>query len=322
MLIAVVGRCGVDSFECIRVGSGSCHELRGVVNRVGNLLGMCCAPEEFGFVSGLPLRVYEQLRVSLGTIESVYEIRHQVLSCIAVSAGYLEMNAMEMLKSGFFACTQGDLWARVQHLQAAPVPPDAEIAQVQTCAKFFPVETFQALQLLRDSPCTTCLVEKGHSAAGFVRRAHSQVGADNLVSRAFIAECRQLIRHSPKARELCRLDELWLRNLHAARSVRVTANNVFAHNVLSACAQNSSASIPSVRKAAMQKCIAAQHQHYRALDVTEKVAFQDAAACVKVARRSSRLDDAAACFAEKEKLLEEQRRTVCAGDFWRHVNSD
>ena len=51
--------------------------------------------------------------------------------------------------------------------------------------------------LLRDSPCTTGLVEKAHGQGATFRRFHAHIVSDTLVAGALLAETRVLMRDSP-----------------------------------------------------------------------------------------------------------------------------
>lgn len=68
--------------------------------------------------------------------------------------------------------TQGDVTARADEIAALPTAPPCLMGQkLDFCCRFFRQEAISALELLRQAPCSIALVEKGHSAGAFIRRA-------------------------------------------------------------------------------------------------------------------------------------------------------
>ena len=257
---------------------------------------------------------YESLCVSLGLEQSPLMLQHDVLTCISTSVAYLHLHAHSMLQEGILSCTQGDVHTHVSSLrELQEAPEDEQLRRVHFCAQLWPLDTCSALLLLRDSPCSICLVEKGHSSAGFVRRAHDQMGSESIRQRACITEMRPLLRSSVRDREYQRLNHSWLHKLHSSKKVRFTSQNAFASHVLSSCSSAISDS-PSTRSRALQDCIRRHNHMFKELNVEQQGSLRLVAASVRMSRRQSLMDTAASDFAAMKLLEQRSQASVQSGD--------
>lgn len=83
------------------------------------------------------------------------------------------------------------------------------------------------LQLCREAPCCTNLVEQGHGSGAATLKAHSQFGTRSLQARASIHQCRGLFSKSSLEQTTGRLEEQMVKKRKSLRGARYSAQQAF-----------------------------------------------------------------------------------------------
>lgn len=266
----------------------------------------CDAGEEVGWVSDLPVSVYEALSVIVGDASwSSWQAKSDVLSAMRTSMSYVHRESFALLQEWPLRATQGDAKARVAELAGvAQAPPDLISQKLHFCSRFYPAETVVALELMREAPCSTALVEKGHSAAAFVRRAHHLVGSQTLSFSAFLSEARVLLRPTRLAAFSMQrnLGDL----LSKARAVRYTARNAFCGLAISSAVAGQAGSFDAQeRKRLATQCVKEHNSRFDDLAEDQKLALENLAARVRRERAAALFEEAK--HAHSAAVLEARR---------------
>jgi hypothetical protein len=221
------------------------------------------------------------------------EARSDIIKAVRTSMAYMHKEAVAPLHELPFSATQGDVRTRVDEIAAMPQPPAGTLgAKLHFCCRFFRDEAIAALELMREAPFSVQLVEKGHSAGAFIRRAHPLVGSDNLQSRAFLCESRVLVR-SRRGDTVEELEQQFGDALAKSKKVQYSARNAFCSLVATSSASGVAAGAATgLGQRMMRRCITEHNSRFDKLSMDARAAYQNLASQVRLQRSSARLVEA------------------------------
>ena len=127
---------------------------------------------------------------------SAQDIKHCTVYTATAAVAYIEREVFTTIKGGILGLTQGNIQDNVAALAGEPPGEikDIELDQIRRLlAAGEPAEHIvDAIKLLRESPCTTSLVEEGHGSASVLRKYHDDYSAAALCSRALLHQQRAI----------------------------------------------------------------------------------------------------------------------------------
>ena len=252
------------------------------------------------WLEGLPQITWEALATIVNDHEWTWpQAKHDVLMSCRTSLAYFHKEAVADLSRFPLSLTQGCIRANVAKLAASPEPPPTPLgAKLHCCARLFEQDTVDALTLLLEAPCSIGLVEKGHAAGALIRRSHLSIGPTMLRSRAFLGECRVLLRPSMAEKSLEEHTSKFLCSLDRSRKVRYTPQNAYCSHAIDAVLVSSQGASSSQRKALSNAVVGQHASSFESLDNDQKAAYASLARQVKLRKVSELLDQASHHFAE------------------------
>lgn len=251
------------------------------------------ARSEVEWLGGLPDCVFEGLAVVVGAPDWwAAAVRSDVLLASHTSMTYMMKEADTPLAEYPLCATQGNIVDNVKRIARSEPPPKGLLGEeVHFCCRFFPEETAKALELLKQAPCSTGLLEKGHSAGAFVRRAHRLVGSAHLELRAFLSESRALLR--AKRLDSERFAQQFEECLSkAAGRVQHSARNAYCSLAISASTARAAAdSDRGLGQRLSKRCISSHNESFDRLPVDSQAALENLVSQVRLRRSTARMED-------------------------------
>ena len=188
---------------------------------------------ECNVVEQLPEHIWEDFAALTQCVTGA-ELRNLTISAMHTSVSYLREHAYKPLLEHPLKATQGDLQSNIATLKTIPDDRlDRTSLKIKHCMVSLGLsELFveRCFKLLRESPCSTGLVEKAHAGGSFVKNFHRRVASWTLSCRAMLTQARPLFRDL-----IGDFRESQLRNrLEVAqrKRIRFTARNQFCREII------------------------------------------------------------------------------------------
>ena len=154
------------------------------------------------------------MAVTLGCEAGNY--RRWVLDCSVTSIGYLWLDIWRPLEAGPMSFAVGNSAAKIEALKAAEPSGDYTTSKMQVLAQLgYEEEVIAALNLLKESPMSTTLVEQAHGSGAQLMRRHPTYEVNTLTTRSTVHNCRSWFHPSQLDKQERRL-RLVLENLEWA----------------------------------------------------------------------------------------------------------
>ena len=249
--------------------------------------------DDVGKVMGISMAVWDQLVVIISSSLDGVGLRDLAVRAMYTSIGYLHKFAFVYLFKDPFQLTQGSIADRVQELKRRPLHEvhDPIARKIHLCLSVGVSQSLvvRALHLLRDAPCSTGLVEKGHAAGALLRRQHVQYGSDLILTQSTLMQTAPLFR---KPKVVDRIAERLRIAIHKAeaRSVKYTAQNYFCSKLIEQVIVGG----PFDAQESMhlrQQCIARHNALFAGLSAHEQHEYRQQATLESRRRQSQRLAD-------------------------------
>ena len=264
---------------------------------------------ETSYVSKLPITFFAEIACIADLPLSGELLKHETLRSLHVGCGYVYGEAWHHLKCDPLALTQGDIAANVAALSERTLPP-REYATRQMWhalrACFPDRRLVRTLLLLRDSPSTTGLAEKGHGMGAGVMTRHKMISTDTVTARALSSESRAFVA---ERKEDLAMDSLKRKvdELTDFKS-RVNAKHMYCRRVMIDKEAEREGNIQAMEDNA--RSVAEHHSGWLRLDMADRIEFA-AQAKQENARRSqaarAQLEEARARLAFLTKRKEYQQ---------------
>ena len=250
---------------------------------------------ECQYVCEIPLTTWTRLAALLDCPSlPAHTLRHEALCSMWTSIGYIRTEGYSQLQHGALRFTQGESIADTVAALARLDPSelnDPLSRKVHFCATFDPAECEAALRLLLDVPCSTGLVEKGHSAGALTKKFHHGLQTPTLITRAFLHEVRTLVRPNKVETQIMQAEENIGKVLGSSRHVRYSAQNAFAADLI----HMANATAQATRAGPAQennKCIAKHNRLFDGLDGDMRAMYAQIAQRRKAAKAAKIRQDA------------------------------
>lgn len=150
--------------------------------------------ERARWVEGLAIQTWNSLAKLICEDETGAHLRDMTLRGMHRMSAYLSQHGFEQLQSFPLRLTQGVVKERLAELSSTDLEClDPVSKRIRTCLRtgFVPEGILvRSLELLRESPCSTCLVEKAHGAGSIVRNCHACLSPTMLCHWALLAQGR------------------------------------------------------------------------------------------------------------------------------------
>jgi len=184
--------------------------------------------EEFQYLVSLPPYVWRRLSHAMVGKREPSSLRTDVLRSASTSMGYINREVFAQLSQLPFVLTQGDIEQRLNDLKSAEgiSEPIATKIQALLALEYPRAQLVSALQLVREAPTTTTLVEQQHGSGAVVMRAHPEYGEKTLRVRQCLHQCQRLIRPAPVDVKLQRL-RADVEALETASHHKITGRHAF-----------------------------------------------------------------------------------------------
>ena len=148
---------------------------------------------------------------------SAAEMRTATLYSAVVAVAFIDREVHGEIKIGFCGMTQGDIEANIDGLIATPLetlgdPGLRQLKRLLTLGES-PVHVHDALLLLKEGPCTSCVVEEGHASAAVLKKWHEDYSENSLAARALMHQQRALFRPSSFEKKVASLEKKMDRQL-------------------------------------------------------------------------------------------------------------
>ena len=176
---------------------------------------------ELEYLHELPAYVWDRLGKLVGPTCESFELQHLLLRSSHISCGYIYADIYEQLTYYPLCLTQGNIEDNLRELDAFQGDIADEMTRnLKKCLGLgLPSLSpwVRPLLLLKDTPCSTNLVEEGHSSGACNLKQHDQFGERSLRARAMVHQCRALVGTSESDKRLEKLSKAVesLRNLVA-----------------------------------------------------------------------------------------------------------
>lgn len=229
------------------------------------------------------------------------DLRDQALYAMCTSIGYLHMHCYDLLSSYPFSLTQGSIPDNVEQLRRRAPVDDPVTRKSQLCLSLgVPTSVIiKALYLIRDAPCSTGLVEKGHAAAALLRRQHARYGTPLILVQATVIQTCPLFRKPKPTDATAERLRLAIRRAQAL-PVRLTPQNMFCSRLCEDVVSGRDLTIEESKQ--LRREVFARHNAlFMELSADEKNEYRRAAS-MEVRRRTLQRD--ADIEALREKLRE------------------
>ena len=171
--------------------------------------------EQVRYIEALPDYVWKRLFRLLGTCGNDadythYDLRHDALESAHTSIAYVFSKLFYIIQIRPFSLTQGDILRNLEQLRAEPF--DQIIDPTTRCIyelmhRGESLEYLKrCLELLKDTACSTNLVEQNHASGALLMRHHQTYGERTLRARSTIHQASVLFSDSTFQRDVGKLN--------------------------------------------------------------------------------------------------------------------
>ena len=280
---------------------------------VADLADLCRMPEftwqRLGFVLGCP---------SL-------EVQHETLLSAVAMSGWIWRDTLRELRHGIYALAIGDPAEQVAALQAGRIDctSDTRIQQVKRVldAGDPPEHVIHLLELMKDLPFSSTLVEEAHASGSVLKKHHSEYGEKTLRCRALLHQMRALFREGPLQRKIRRLDEKVCK-LRSSQPQKVHARQALLRNLVKEyMSQEVNSTVTGAeRKARAKQIMINLHAVHEGMSCQERAALQRDVQALRRQLAANLQEEVGKCLDER-KELEKQLQESQAGGLKNHVGS-
>ena len=156
-------------------------------------------------IESVSLCTWDMLASVVKPTETGGDLRDKSLRAMHRMLSYAHQHAFQVLQTYPLSLVQGDVRSNIAALLRCDFESlDSVTARVFICADtgLVPLGDIErALCLLRETPCSTCLVEKGHGAGAVIKRYHARYNEHLLCDRALLAQAANFFSIAPLTRE-------------------------------------------------------------------------------------------------------------------------
>lgn len=203
MTIGAVATCPCEGFN-LEIMQDDRFLKRGVALRT-------LLREQTNKIESLALQSWDNLAELIDATTTGAHLRNMTLLAMHRMNGYLYQEGFSHLDTFPLCLTQGAVRERLADLSLAdPGGLDIVSSRIQICLQsgLIPEGVLvRSLELLRETPCSTCLVEKAHGAGSIVRNYHHRLSPTMLCHRALLAQVAPLFSKSSGDAKIQRLRE-------------------------------------------------------------------------------------------------------------------
>ena len=229
-------------------------------------------------VAGLCAETWENLAALVDDSLTGSLLQHCTCSAMHRMNAYLHRHSFSLLEQYPLLLCQGVVSQRLATL-ATEDPEGLDIAsqRIQSCVTSSLVsegKAIMSLQLLRESPCSTGLVEKAHGAGAIVRNYHKRLSPVMLAHRSLLSQAAgafsRIGEHAKEQKLRLRIEEL------RCCTIRYCPTQEYCSRLIRKVCGGRRADDPQLA-ALRQQCIAEHAGRYAKLSAVEKARLQVAA---------------------------------------------
>ena len=306
--LAVIGSIGMQALERFALELLEDDRLLLRASELSNKL-----KRDAAMTQAVPAHVWQPLAECIGEPGfSSHHLRDRTLRCMLTAMGYVHMHVFRQLQEHPFKLTQGDVGEKIDALLCGPPPEEMNANRIRTAllCGVSRTEVTRLLLLLRDAPCSTGMVEKGHSHAAVVHRQHRLYGPALLAARSLVLQTSPLFQ-APRTN--VRGPEARLRKRLATLKSKVVAYSPRHHFCKLLMSENASAEGPRDRKARMMRAVSMHSSMFDTLHPIEQEVLREEAASEKRRRVEANQREVERLSAEV-RALEAEAKTAAASD--------
>ena len=159
--------------------------------------------ERLRYIEDLPVYCWTRLFRMLGPTEDGYtinDLRHDTLHSAHISMAYVFSKLFYIVQIRPFNLTQGNILGNLEKLRKEPLGEITDPLTRQIWELMHGGESIyylmRCLELLRDTACTTNLVEQNHASGALLMRDHQTYGERTLRARSTIHQSRDIFSDS------------------------------------------------------------------------------------------------------------------------------
>ena len=159
--------------------------------------------DKITYIETLPIYCFERLRRIAGDLDndySVADLKHDTLEAAHISVAYVFVKLLYFVHRLPFKLTQGDIGRNLEELFATAEDQISDHLSLRIFHLHELGVSFQylvrCLQLLRDTACTTNMVEQCHGSGACLMRDHQTYEERTLRARSMVHQARSLFTDS------------------------------------------------------------------------------------------------------------------------------
>ena len=184
--------------------------------------------EEIHYLVALPMYVWSRMAALVSPDCTAVGLRESVLESSYRSAAYIFKEVFAVIEQYPLRLCQGDITANLQALRTFSGNLDETSTKIQYLLEFgWPLESIVAgVELWREMPCSTDLVEQAHGSGASLMMHHKFYVERTLRSRSVVHQCRFLIQPSAFEKQLASLQSRLEKEM-ARRPAQASAFHAF-----------------------------------------------------------------------------------------------